>query len=49
MASMSTDGTAWICSEPMINLISVLFDLRLQVPWLEIYQDLQSFWFQETI
>ena len=29
MPSMSTDGTASICSEQMINLTSVLFDLRL--------------------
>ena len=29
MPSMSTDGTAWICSKPMINLTLVLFDLRL--------------------
>ena len=29
MPSMSTDGTAWIHSEPMINLTSVLLDLHL--------------------
>ena len=29
MPSMSTDGTEWICSEPMKSLTSVLFDLRL--------------------
>ena len=31
MPSMSTDGTTWICFEPMINLTSVLFDLRLSI------------------
>ena len=29
MPNMSADDTAWICSEPMINLTSELFDLRL--------------------
>ena len=29
MPSMSTDGTAWICSKPITNLTSVLFDLHL--------------------
>ena len=29
MFSMSTDGTAWMCSEPIINLTSVLFDPHL--------------------
>ena len=29
MSGMSTDGTTWFCSEPIINLTSVLFYLRL--------------------
>ena len=50
MTSASTDDIACISSEPKTSVASLLFDfLRLSSTLAEIYQDLQSFYFHETI